>query len=110
MSQLIQTAPTEFRFDSELKRYLAKFFTDRELTHRKIADALGWDVCKVSGYRSDSCRLTNDDAKTLSNYLNSLGADTTPEQLIKMQKTGMYVDLVEVDRNFRNLFGLEWVE
>ncbi|WP_432481654.1 hypothetical protein [Moraxella sp. ZY200743] len=107
MSQLIQTTPTEFRFDSELKRYLAKFFTDRELTHRNIADALGWDVCKVSGYRSDRCRLTNDDAKTLSNYLNSLGGDTTPEQLIKMQKTGVYVDLVEVDRNFRNLFGLE---
>lgn len=110
MSEFFSTKPTEFKFDSELKRYLAEFFTDRELTHRKIADALGWDVCKVSGYRSDSCRLTNDDAKTLSSYINSLGGYTTPEQLIKMQKIGVYVDLVEADKNFRKLFGLEWVE
>ena len=105
MSEFFPTKPTEFRFDSELKRYLAKFFTDRELTHRKIADALGWDVCKVSRYRSDSYRLTNDDAKTLSSYLNSLGGDTTPEQLIKMQKIGVYVDLVDSSNNLLALLG-----
>lgn len=87
----------EFAFRSRLSRDIRKIFIDNDMTMKDVADKLGWQVHKVSGYYNDRCLLSDDDAQSLSDLLAQMGHGYAGADLQELQKQAVFVDLTKND-------------
>lgn len=87
----------DFVFRSRFSQEIHQIFINLNTTLKEVADKLNWQPAYLSDYYADKRLLSDDDALTLSNFLQDFGYSYSPKSLQQLQREAICIELTKND-------------